>query len=370
MDYLNDDIVVINEIRQEICPNSDLNTSDSEASLNLEEASTKSLSHSNSNNHQQEPEATSSTSSYDSGLDSLSSGINLRPRKRTKSDEDSDAPKNAKKKALNKNTQQRKGVGLKNLGNTCFMNSVLQSLSNIQIFTYYFSNLPKIEQPKPRLYTRSVKENLDEVFLVEELRKVLIDLNNGADNNKSSISPECLFLVIWKVVPQFKGYHQHDAHEFLRYMLDRLHTELQSVPNSIPQVPTNSMMKNFVCPSPTKKGSSFVTTTFGGTLLSEVRCLVCGQTSRKHDPFLDLSLDIPEKYYKDMSPDDGDHTVKCDIADCLTSFVAVEELTETEHYYCTNCKKKQRSTKRFWIRRLPNVLCLHIKRFRWNSYYR
>lgn len=366
-EYINDDDTEINEIRQEINPSADPTTSDSEASLNLEEASisTKSLSH---HNHQQEPEATSSTSSYDSGLDSLSSGINLRPRKRTKSDDDSDAPKNAKKKAPNKNSQ-RKGVGLKNLGNTCFMNSVLQSLSNIQIFTYYFSNLPKIDQPKPRLCTRSVKENLDEIFLVEELRKVLIDLN-GADNNKSSISPECLFLVIWKVVPQFKGYHQHDAHEFLRYMLDRLHTELQAVPNSIPAAPTNSMMKNFVCPSPTKKGSSFVTTTFGGTLLSEVTCLSCGTASKKHDPFLDLSLDIPEKYYKDLSSEDVDHTIKCDITDCLTSFVAVEELTETELYHCSTCKKKQRSTKRFWIRRLPNVLCLHIKRFRWNSYYR
>jgi ubiquitin carboxyl-terminal hydrolase 3 len=362
----------LNAIRQEMTPSTDPATSDSETSITLEETSTKSLSdhpllHHNNHHHQQEPEATSSsTSSYDSGLDSLSSGINLRPRKRTNTDEDTDAPKNAKKKATGKGSQ-RKGVGLKNLGNTCFMNSVLQSLSNIQPFTHYFSNLPKIEQPKPRLCTRSVKENLEEIFLVEELRKVLIDLTS---DNKPSISPECLFLVIWKVVPQFKGYHQHDAHEFLRYMLDRLHTELQSVPNSMPAAPTNSKMKNFVCPTPSKKGSSFVTTTFGGTLLSEVKCLVCGQMSRKHDPFLDLSLDIPEKYYKDSNADDAEPITNCDIADCLNSFVAVEELTETELYYCSNCKKKQRSTKRFWIRRLPNVLCLHIKRFRWNSYYR
>lgn len=174
--------------------------------------------------------------------------------------------------------------------------------------------------------------------------------------------------MIWKVVPQFKGYHQHDAHEFLRYMLDRLHTELQKVPNSLPAPPTNNKMKNYICPSPVKKGTSFVTNVFGGTLLSEVRCLVCGQESKKHDPFLDLSLDIPEKYYKDT--DANEKKQQCDISDCLLSFVSVEELTETELYHCSNCKKKQRSTKRFWIRRLPNVLCLHIKRFRWNSYYR
>lgn len=57
------------------------------------------------------------------------------------------------------------------------MNSVLQSLHNIQQFTHYFSNLPKIEQAKPRpYYSRSLKENLDEIFLVEELRKVLKSL--------------------------------------------------------------------------------------------------------------------------------------------------------------------------------------------------
>lgn len=112
--------------------------------------------------------------------------------------------------------------------------------------------------------------------------------------------------------------------------------------------------------------------------------------SKKHDPFLDLSLDIPEKFYKDS---DDDSRPVCNIADCLSSFteviviflfkinfkrktrfdgivLQVEELAETELYYCNSCKCKQKSTKRFWIRRLPNVLCLHIKRFRWNNFFR
>ena len=47
-------------------------------------------------------------------------------------------------------------------------------------------------------------------------------------------------------------------------------------------------------------------------------------------------------------------------SECLTHFTEVEELEETELYMCTGCKKKQRSTKKFWIRRLPNVRLIHV----------
>ena len=47
--------------------------------------------------------------------------------------------------------------------------------------------------------------------------------------------------------------------------------------------------------------------------------------------------------------------VYCYLPDCLSSFTDVEELEESELYMCSNCKQKQKSTKKFWIRRLPNV---------------
>lgn len=125
-------------------------------------------------------------------------------------------------------------------------------------------------------------------------------MSKGAEQNKTAISPECLFLVIWKVVPQFRGHRQHDAHEFLRYMLDRLHTELQHVALAPENNPTATMAgtntklsKNYVCPpiaTNKSRGTSIVTNVFGGTLQSEVKCLICGMDSKKLDPFLGESI--------------------------------------------------------------------------------
>lgn len=164
------------------------------------------------------------------------------------------------------------------------MNSVLQSLNNIEEFSLYFNALPSLETKSPQqqqkrvYYSRSLKESVSDANVAEELRKVLISLSQGGDGSKS-ISPECLFLVIWKVVPQFRGHRQHDAHEFLRYMLDRLHTELQYV--TIPHDATNGIQKSSkdwngsesLISEPSisyRNKSSIVTSIFGGTLQSEV----------------------------------------------------------------------------------------------------
>ena len=194
-------------------------------------------------------------------------------------------------------------------------------------------------------------------LLAEEIRKTFISLWEGT---KSSISPDSLFHVIWKVVPRFRGYQQQDAHEFLRYILDHLHTELMQVSNA--GIKQTSLGKD----------NSIVTTIFGGVLQNEVICLNCNQQFKKNDPFLDLSLDIPvERKHKSQRLNDNcNENNKYDLFDCLASFIQLEELADSELYYCPNCKQKHKSTKKFWIRRLPNVLCLHLKRFRWNNYFR
>ncbi|VDI08745.1 ubiquitin carboxyl-terminal hydrolase 3, partial [Mytilus galloprovincialis] len=256
-----------------------------------------------------------------------------------------------KRKRLKKEDRisRPRSSGLRNLGNTCFMNAVLQSLSNIQQFCGYIKQLPSLEEKstKKKHITRKASKTEEDILLIEEVRKTLIALWQGT---KGAISPESLFCVIWKVVPRFRGYQQQDAHEFMRYLLDRLHTELLSL---LPYPNNNSP---FIGP---KGKSTIVTAIFGGLLQNEVTCLECRMESKKHDPFLDLSLDIPPQFSTRSSKNkEGDPV--CRLEDCLSSFTELEELEASELYMCSNCKKKQRSTKKFWIRRLPNQNCTSV----------
>nr|XP_027196969.1 ubiquitin carboxyl-terminal hydrolase 3-like [Dermatophagoides pteronyssinus] len=270
-------------------------------------------------------------------------------------DDDDNQIQKHKNKRKNSQKCQFKASGLRNLGNTCFMNAVLQSLCNIQLFSYYFKELPN-----------SVCQSIEnqDTLVTKELRKTILLLWEGG---KSVISPESLFTVIWKIVPRFRGYQPQDAHEFLRYMLDRLHTELSSFNHNQYQQQHKIYSPNHnISILSTNNKSTMVTSIFGGILQNEVRCLICGNESRKHDPFFDLSLDIPQPSTQDSNGSNSNYL----LTDCLSKFTELEELGETELYNCPTCKKKQRSSKKFWIRRLPNVLCLHLKRFKWSDCFR
>uniref|UniRef100_A0A6G1SCE3 Ubiquitin carboxyl-terminal hydrolase n=1 Tax=Aceria tosichella TaxID=561515 RepID=A0A6G1SCE3_9ACAR len=288
-------------------------------------------------------------------------------------------------------------AGIRNLGNTCYMNSVLQCLSHIQRFTSSVEKQPGIKvdlnstsngsgtHKRKLMQLSNVNANSKPELLIETLRSTIYLLKKSG---KSCIIPESLFSMIGRN-PRFRGYQQQDAHEFLRYVLDRLDKEcLENYPDSDDKRTNNdnNNVKRIKKDQVPKSGASIIGNIFGGILQNEVNCLECGFKSHKQDPFMDLSLDIPSPRAKSAtvphgnnsdnsseSPDQDSSNTNggtCHLIDCLSSFIELEELTETELYYCSNCQKKQRSTKRFWIRKLPDVLCLHLKRFRYNNFIR
>ncbi|KAK3283562.1 hypothetical protein CYMTET_8744 [Cymbomonas tetramitiformis] len=109
---------------------------------------------------------------------------------------------------------------------------------------------------------------------------------------------------------------------------------------------------------------------FGGEVCSQVSCLGCGNVSERQEPFLDISLSMPDKETSRTSNTEGEAEAEgtpfSSMEECLASHTSSEELTGDEQYYCERCGKGS-ARRQVRFASLPQVLCLHLKRFQWGS---
>jgi ubiquitin carboxyl-terminal hydrolase 36/42 len=205
-----------------------------------------------------------------------------------------------------------------NLGNTCFLNSVLQCLTYIPPLANFllggehgstctrvsFCVMCEMEKHVRRcLGTRSVGGGISPTTIVGHLRLIAKHMRLG---------------------------RQEDAHEFLRFLLDGAQRA-------------------------ESRGDRTITSIFGGHLRSEIKCGACGKRFKANDPFMDISLDIR-------------HPSASSVPRALEHFVAAERLTGDNRYRCEGgavggCGELSEAEKRMLIGRPPAVLTLHLKRF-------
>lgn len=244
-------------------------------------------------------------------------------------------------------------VGLRNLGNTCFMNSVLQCLSNTKPLVEYF--LRDDFTFDKNTTTSSMKGQL--VTAYANLMKSMWN-----ERSDSQVSPNSFKTQIQRFAPRFMGYAQQDAQEFLRYLLEGLHEDVNKVTSKPKHVTIQD--EDFSNDQDKAKeywrvyltyDNSHIVEIFVGQLKSELR-FDCDHRSVTFDPFWDLSVPIP-KTRSDVS-----------IIQCLTAFMKAEVLDGDERPTCSKCKKRMRCTKSFSIQRFPTILVLHLKRFSQGRY--
>ncbi|XP_075646649.1 ubiquitin C-terminal hydrolase 22 isoform X2 [Castanea sativa] len=107
---------------------------------------------------------------------------------------------------------------------------------------------------------------------------------------------------------------------------------------------------------------------FSGLLRSDVTCMTCGSTSTTYDPCVDISVDLDTSNF---SPTDtvnkrskpNENSSISTLLGCLDLFTRQEKLGSEQKLFCETCQEMRDSVKQMSIRRLPLVLCLHIKRF-------
>ncbi|KAK9459122.1 uncharacterized protein V1516DRAFT_628900 [Lipomyces oligophaga] len=214
--------------------------------------------------------------------------------------------------------------GFLNMGATCFMSVILQSLVHNPIVRNDF--LSGGHNSKQCERENCLNCCLDDIFT-----------EFFASPSTTGFGPAQLLTTAWRTQRSLAGYSEQDAHEFLQFILDQLH----GTSTNIARIDSN------VC-------SCIVHRTFRGHLQSNITCPNCSNVTETVDPFMDLSLEIKDR--KDPS-----NSKMPSLQKCLERFTSPEKL-ETK-YMCSFCSTRQEVTKQLKIKQLPVVLTIQLKRF-------
>ncbi|KAL0316470.1 UNVERIFIED_CONTAM: Ubiquitin carboxyl-terminal hydrolase 23 [Sesamum radiatum] len=216
---------------------------------------------------------------------------------------------------------RRIGAGLRNLGNTCFLNSVLQCLTYTEPLAAY------LQSGKHQSSCRTAG------FCA--LCAIQKHVSRALQSTGRILEPKDLVSNLRCISRNFRNARQEDAHEYMVNLLESMHK--CCLPSGLPSE------------SPSAYEKSLVHKIFGGRLRSQVKCMQCSFCSNKFDPFLDLSLEI----------------VKADsLRKALAHFTAKEQLDGgAKQYQCQQCKQKVKALKQLTIHKAPYVLTVHLKRF-------
>lgn len=247
--------------------------------------------------------------------------------------------------------------GFSNLGNTCYMNSILQSLFSLPSFSNDMlrQSIPWKKVPINALLRRFAHLMVKKDVSCPETKKDLLR------KVKTAIS---------STAERFSGNVQNDAHEFLSQCLDQLKDDVEKMNKSWTNEAAASP-SSVACESGSETTASTAKTDPGEEVdvsriytcpvavnmefevQHTITCKCCGEVVTKKEQFNDLSIDLPRR--KKTLP-------LRSIQDSLDLFFRMEEI----EYSCEKCNSKA-ATVTHKFSKLPRVLILHLKRYSFNA---
>ena len=198
-------------------------------------------------------------------------------------------------------------IGFYNIGNTCFMNSVLQIFLNIKEIKDIF--LPKNSEEKRKLLSFILNtENPEINKVVENSGYLVTELMNLLQlkwkRNQRTLNPRKFKEICGEYNPIFKTSEQQDAHDFYTFVIDKLHEETninydseniyKDLTNSETIDTTELDLANECWANNIRKNASYFYALFMGQLKSTLVCSECNTEKIKFEAFSALELPIPE----------------------------------------------------------------------------
>lgn len=181
-------------------------------------------------------------------------------------------------------------VGLRNLGNTCYMNSVVQCLSHCQVLREPFLS-GEFEQDINRRNPLGMGGQLAESFasLLQQMWS----------NEYEVVAPNRFKLTLGQMNNQFQGFSQHDSQELLTQLLDSLHEDLNRVLKKPVTSPVESEGKTDLqvyqesWSAFKQRNESKLVSEMYGMMKSHLLCPVCKKEAVTFDAYANVSVPIP-----------------------------------------------------------------------------
>ena len=193
-------------------------------------------------------------------------------------------------------------------------------------------NGPIINLDSP-LCVKAQNEDLCLMYALRDMFEAMID-------NRLTTGVVCPLYFIAKLKAKNFLFSQnnmhHDAHEFYNYLLNEIIDCVQR---------DSGGTKNWC------------TDIFQGKITNETKCLSCETVTLKHEHFIDLSVDIPPL----------DHRLSHLLSHLLNNFSQLEVLTNQNKFYCNRCALLQEAVKTIKLAKLPEVLVINMKRFKYDE---
>lgn len=289
--------------------------------------------------------------------------------------------------------------GFYNMGATCFMSVIFQSLiHNPLVRNFYLAgghekglrcgnavpnNSNSLGIRRDGESERGTADGTPEVqnpsssCLACALDDVFAEFYSSS--SVAGFGPTNLLTASWRVKKSLAGYSEQDAHEFLQMVLNELHAthyDSQVLADGTARHLSRVGMPEGCLPSARREREDvniqscgcISHRTFCGELESKITCQTCGTVSSTVcDPMMDLSLEIgnltdhgiPRQPVAGKTVPKAMPPKSVTLEQCLDRFTAGETLEAT--FKCNVCNAKRPIQKRLSIRRLPSVLSIQLK---------